>query len=60
MRRIECLIIKTYAKEIHYRNVLPEDYANCIMKCLDNLNEVWKSEYNDRIKKEDRILLTSP
>ena len=52
-------LMEFVTKEIHYKNVLPEDYSNYIMKCLDNPNEVWKSEYNDRIKKEDRILLTT-
>lgn len=52
-------IIEFVTKKKHYESVLPENYADYLLGCLDMPNEVWKEEYRFRIQQEDRLLLTT-
>ena len=52
-------IIEFVTKKKHYESVLPENYANFLIACLDKPNEVWNHEYTKCIKQEDRMLLTT-
>lgn len=40
-------------------DIAPKDYFNFILKQLNNPKSIWKDEYERRLSKSDRILLTS-
>lgn len=52
-------IVEYVTKKHIYKNIQPDKYADYIIQCLDNPQEIWKKEYKDRIQQEDRILLTT-
>ena len=39
--------------------IAADEYCAFIRRCLDNPTEIWRDEFNNRIKAEDRIFLTS-
>lgn len=50
-------IIQYVTEKHRYINEPPENYYNFIMKSLENPKDVWKNEFVDRIKIQDRILM---
>lgn len=42
-----------------YKSITPEEYYNFIMKQLNNPRQIWKDEYERKLQKSDRILLTT-
>lgn len=49
-------IIQNIAKKSK-TNMQTDEYYKYIIECLDNPKFIWENEYNNRIEKEDRILL---
>jgi hypothetical protein len=43
----------------NYSRISVNDFAQYILKNLDNPNDIWKNEYYQRIKEEDRAFLTT-
>lgn len=52
-------IVEFVCKKHFYQNVKVSDYYNKIMENLDNPEQIWENEYENRLKKVDRILLTT-
>ena len=50
-------IIEFVCNPKRYRTVRANQFYTFIKKHLDNPSEMWKDEYDDRLKPEDRILL---
>jgi len=50
-------IIEFVCSPNRYKKVSPSHFFMFIKKHLDNPREIWKDEYDDRLKAEDRILL---
>lgn len=43
----------------HIESVRPNNYMNFILKCLNNPEQVWKNEFENRLSYVDRALLTT-
>lgn len=43
----------------HMESVRPENYMNFILNCLNNPEQVWKNEFENRLSRVDRALLTT-
>ena len=52
-------IVEFVCKKHFYQNVKVSDYYNKIMENLDNPEQIWENEYEIRLQKVDRILLTT-
>ena len=50
-------IIEFVCNPKRYRTVPPNRFYSFIQKHLDNPREIWKDEYDERLKPEDRIFL---
>lgn len=52
-------IIEHVTLNSNYLKISPDKFASYILENLDNPNDIWKNEYYQRIKKEDRAFLTT-
>lgn len=52
-------IIEYTTKRKQLCSIKADDYAQYLLECLDKPCEVWKNEYDYRMKQEDRLLLTT-
>lgn len=52
-------IIEFVCSQQQFARVVPTQYADFIMKCLNNPEQIWKNEYERRLGATDRILLTT-
>lgn len=52
-------IIEYVTKKRVYNDMLPSKYFKFILENLNNPQKIWEDEYNRKIKKEDRLLLTT-
>ena len=52
-------IIEFISGKSQYEKIEPQKYYEFIMGCLKNPEQIWKNEYERRLKTEDRILLTT-
>lgn len=52
-------IIEYICSPHQFEHVLPNQYSDFALKCLDNPEQVWKNEYERRLAKEDRLFLTT-
>lgn len=52
-------IIEFVCKKYFYDKIEVADYYNKIMENLDNPEQIWENEYENRLQKVDRILLTT-
>jgi len=50
-------IIEYTTIDSNYLKVLPEGYAEYILDKLNNPNDIWKNEFNNRIREEDRAFM---
>ena len=50
-------IIEFISNPNRYKSILPVDYYDFIKRQLNNPKEIWKDEYERRLKKVDRLLL---
>lgn len=52
-------IIEFICNPRHYENIKSNSYYNFILNHLNNPKEIWKDEYERRLQKTDRILLST-
>jgi hypothetical protein len=52
-------IIEYVTLSSNYLKISPEGFAEYVLANLNNPNDIWKDEYYQRIKEEDRALLTT-
>jgi len=52
-------IIEFISNPQNFSHIKPEDYYQYVMNNLNNPSHIWKNEYEERLKVEDRILLTT-
>lgn len=52
-------IIEFVVAQAKYGKIYSDTYFDYIMSCLNNPEQIWKSEYERRIKNTDRALLTT-
>jgi hypothetical protein len=52
-------IIEYVTRQNVSSKIAADEYCNFIRRCLDNPTEIWRDEFNNRLKAEDRIFLTS-
>ena len=50
-------IIEFATESLYYDRYEAEDYFNFIIRKLDNPDEVWADEFDNRLKKEDRLFM---
>ena len=52
-------IIEYVTRQNVSNKIAADEYCDFIRRCLDNPTEIWRDEFNNRLKAEDRIFLTS-
>lgn len=52
-------IIEFVTGKRQWEAIRPEEYTDFILECLNNPEQIWKNEYERRLHKVDRILLTT-
>lgn len=52
-------IMEYVTRKVNYKDILPEKYYLFVRECLNNPKEIWRDEFTNRIRPEDRILLTT-
>lgn len=52
-------IIEYVTRQNVSSKIAADEYCDFIRRCLDNPTEIWRDEFNNRLKAEDRIFLTS-
>lgn len=52
-------IIEYVTRQNVSNKIAAGEYCEFIRRCLDNPTEIWRDEFNNRLKAEDRIFLTS-
>lgn len=52
-------IIEYVTRQNVNSKIAADEYCDFIRRCLDNPTEIWRDEFNNRLKAEDRIFLTS-
>lgn len=52
-------IMEYVTRKANYKDVRPEKYYLFITDCLNNPREIWRDEFMNRIRPEDRIFLTT-
>lgn len=50
-------IIEYICDNYRYKDIEPEKYMDFVMKILNNPQQIWKNEYDNRIEKLDRIFI---
>lgn len=50
-------IIEYICDNYRYKDIEPEKYMDFVMKALNNPEQIWKNEYDNRIEKLDRIFI---
>lgn len=52
-------IIEYVTRQNVSNKIAADEYCDFIRRCLNNPTEIWRDEFNNRLKAEDRIFLTS-
>lgn len=52
-------IMEFVTREFNYKDIPGEEYFNYVMKCLDNLTEIWHDEFSEKLQQEDRVFMTT-